>query len=230
MVWCHQARWQVARAALELSALTPSPPTALARALTLDAWLRNGRESPPILDPSVLSTDGAQIEVIPESETDSSSAPTLRLINPAFHGSKVFYLRPPKTTEGGGLSGDLTSLLVYLAGGAIGPVSSFRPGSLRVSIFRCSGPGELSAKHCAPLQPAMLNLLPVTHPHQEFPVPGAGSDETEGIVFFKGKIPADSTDSWVAIKIDGASGGGWVIGGFTSDLYRVRSDASPSSL
>jgi len=229
MVWCHQARWQVARAALELSALAPSS-TSLTRALTLDAWLRNGRESPPILDPFVPSANGAQIEVLPESETGSSSGPTLRLVNPAFRGSKVFYLRLPKTPEGGGLSGGPNSLLVYLAGGAIGSVSSFRPGSLRASIFRCSAPGELSAKQCIPLQPTTLNLLPVTHPHQEFPVPGAGSDETEGIVFFKGKIPADSADSWVAIKVDGASGGGWVIGGFTSDSLRVRSDASLSSL
>jgi len=229
MVWCHQARWQIARAALELSSLVPSPSTGLARVLTLDAWLRNGHEAPPILDPSVPSTHGAQIEVIPESETDYSSDPTLRLVNPTFRGSKVFYLRPPQTPEDGGLSGDPSSLLLYLAGGAIGSVSSLRPGSLRVSIFRCSGPRELSAKQCVPLQPAVLNLLPVTHPHQEFPVPGAGSDETEGIVYFKGNIPADSTDSWVAIKVDGASGGGWVIGGFTNGSFRVRSDASQSS-
>ena len=142
----------------------------------------------------------------------------------------MFYLRAPKTPEDGELSGDPSSLLVYLAGGAIGSVSSFRPGSLRASIFTCSGPGELSAKRCAPLQPATLNLLPVTHSHQEFPVPGAGSDETEGIVFFKGTIPAGSHDSWVAIKVDGAGGGGWITGDFTNDSLRVRSDASPSSL
>ena len=230
MVWCHQTRWQVARAALELSALAPSSSTPITRALTIDAWLRNGREAPPILDSSIPPADGTQIEVISESETNSSSGPTLRLVNPVFRGSKVFYLRVPKAPEDEGLSGDPSSLLVYLAGGSIGPVSSFWPGSLRASIFSCSGPGELSAKRCAPLQPTALNLLPVTHPHQEFPVPGAGSDEAEGIVFFKGTIPPGSADSWVAIKVDGAGGEGWIIGGFTDDSFRVYSDASPSSL
>jgi len=221
MVWCHQARWQVARAALELSAAAPSTP--LARARILDTWLRNGHEAPPIPDPSVPSTDDIQIEVIPKSETDSSSGSALRLVNPAFHGSKVFYLRRPRTPT------NTSSFLVYLSGGAIGSVSPFNPGSLQASVFRCSSPGEFSAKQCAPLSPATSNLLPVTHPHQEFPVPRTGSDETEGIVFFDGKIPADSTDPWVAIKVDGANGKGWIIGGFTNESFHVRSDASPSS-
>ena len=229
MVWCHQTRWQVARAALELSALPPSLSTPVARAHILDAWLRNGHEAPTIPDLSVLSADGVQIEIIPEPETDPPGS-ILRLVNPAFHGSKVFYLRPQKIPEDGELNGDPRTFLVYLAGGAIEPVSPLKPGSLRVSIFRCSARGEFSAKQCAALPPATLNLLPVTHPHQEFPVPGAGSDETEGIVFFKGEIPADYADSWVAIKVDGANGRGWIIGGFSNGESDVRSDASPSSL
>ena len=227
MVWCHQVRWQVARAALELSASVP--PTRLARALILDAWLRNGREAPPNPDPSVPSIGGTQTEVIQESEKDRSSGPMLRLINPVFHGSKVFYLRRQKILDHGKSNGSMSSFLVYLAGGAIESVSPLRPGSLRVSTFRCSGPGEFSEKNCAPLPPATLRLLPVTHPHQEFPVPRAGSDESEGIVFFEGKIPADSADSWVAIKVDGTNGGGWIIGGFTDESFHVCSDASPFS-
>jgi len=224
MVWCHQSRWQVARAALELSA--SAPPTPFTRALILDAWLRNGREAPPNPDPSVPSVDGTQTEVIPESENDRSSGPMLRLVNPVFHGSKVFYLRRQETPDHGESNGNASSFLVYLAGGTIESVSPFRPGSLGASIFRCSSPGEFSAKNCAPLPPATLRLLPVTHSHQEFPVPRAGSDESEGIVFFEGKIPANS---WVAIKVDGANGGGWIIGGFTDESFHVRSDASPSS-
>ena len=229
MVWCHQARWQIARAVLELSASALSPPIPLARALILDTWLRNGRESPLIPDPSVPSANGMETEIISESVSDSSLGPTLRLVNPVFQGSKVFYLRPPKTPENEDPSGNLKSFLVYLAGGAIGSVSSFQPSSLRASIFRCSGPGEFSAQQCAALPPTTLNLLPVTHPHQEFPIPGTGSDETEGIVFFEGKIPADSNDSWVAIKVDRADGNGWIFGGFTDESFHVRSDASPSS-
>jgi GPI inositol-deacylase len=226
MVWCHQARWQVARAALELSVTAPSTP--LARAHILDAWLRNGCEAPPITDLSVPSADGIQIEVIPELEKDSSGT-AFKLVNPLFRGSKVFYLPRPKVAEGGELDGDRKNFLLYLAGGAVGSVSPFIPGPLRASVFRCSNAEEFSAKYCAPIQPQALNLLPVTHPHQEFPVPGAGSDETEGIVFFEGKIPTDSTDPWVAIKIDGANGDGWITGGFTNELFHVRSDASPSS-
>lgn len=212
---------------LELSASVPSTP--LARALILDAWLRNGHEAPPTPDSSVSVVSGTQTEVISEPETDNPSGPTLRLVNPAFHGSKVFYLRRPKTPDDGELNGDMTSFLIYLAGGTIGSVSPIHPGSLRASIFRCSSTGEFSAKNCAPLPPATLRLLPVTHPHQEFPVPRAGSDETEGIVFFEGRVPADSTASWVAVKVDGANGSGWIMGGFTNESSRVRSDAGPYS-
>ena len=227
MVWCHQARWQVARAALELSASASSTPPA--RALILDAWLRNGHEAPSTPDPSTPPADGTQIEVISEPETDQSSGPMLRLVNPAFRDSKLFYLRRPKTLEDEELNGSTSSFLVYLAGGTIGSVSPFHPGSLRASIFRCSSPGEFSAENCAPLPPATLRLLPVTHPHQEFPVPGAGSGETEGIVFFEGRVPADSIDSWVVVKVDRANGSGWVIGGFTNESLHVRSDASSFS-
>ena len=226
MVWCHQTRWQVARAALELSASAPSTP--LARARILDAWLRNGREAPPTTDLSVPSPDRIQIEVTPESEK-VSSGPAFRLANPLFRGSKAFYLPRPKVTGGGEVDGSQRIFLLYLSGGAVGSVSPFTPGPLRASVFRCSNTEEFSANHCAPIQPGTLNLLPVTHPHQEFPVPGAGSDEKEGIVFFEGKIPADSTDPWVAIKIDGANGGGWITGGFTDESFHVRSDASPFS-
>ena len=224
MVWCHQARWQVARAAVELSATTP--PTPLARARILDAWLRNGHEGPPITDPSVPFTDGVQIEATPETERESSSGPALRLVNPIFRGSRIFHLRRSKAAE----DGDQRNFLLYLAGGAVGTVSPFSPGSLRASVFGCSNPEELSMDHCVPIQPVVLNLLPVTHSHQEFPVPGAGSDETEGIVFFEGKIPVDPVDSWISVKIDGANGGGWVIGGFANDSYHIRSDTSSSSL
>lgn len=227
MVWCHQARWQVARAVLELSASEPSTP--LIRALILDAWLRNGHEAPPIPDPSVPPADRVQTEVIPESEGNRSSGPILRLVNPVFHGSKVFYLHRKNALEHGKLNGNASSFLLYLSGGTIGSVSPFKPGSLRASIFRCSKLGEFSAKNCAPLPPTTLRLLPTTHPHQEFPVPSAGSDETEGIVFFEGKVPADSTDSWVVIKVDGANDSGWIVGGFTDESFHVRSDASPSS-
>ena len=224
MVWCHQARWQVARAVLELS--SSASPTPSVRALTLDAWLRNGREATSVLDASVDST---RIEVVSESEGVHSMGPMLRLVNPDFHGSKVFYLRRQGTAEDSGLNEDASRFLVYLAGGAIGSTSAFQTGSLRASIFGCSSPGEFSAKNCAPLLPVTLRLLPVTHPHQEFPVLGAGSDETEGIVYFEGKIPSDFTDSWVAVKIDGANGGGWVIGGFTDESLRVRSGANSFS-
>ena len=223
MVWCHQVRWQVARAALELPASAPSTP--LTRALILDAWLRNGREDPPNADLSVPSVDGTRTEVIPEPEKDRSSDPILRLVNPAFHGSKVFYLRRQETPD----RGNASSFLVYLTGGTIGSVSPFRPSSLRASIFICSGPGEFSAENCVPLPPATLRLIPVAHPNQEFPAPAAGSDESEGIVFFEGKIPVGSTNSWVAVKVDGANGGGWIIGGFVDESSRVRSDASQSS-
>lgn len=226
MVWCHQARWQVARAVLELSASAAS--TALSRARILDAWLRNGHEAPPITDPSVPFAVEIQIEVTPESEQESSG-PSLRLINPVFRGSKVFYLPRPKVLGGGELGDNQWNFLLYLSGGAIGPVSPFIPGPLRASVFRCSNTEEFSAKHCTPIEPVTLNLLPATHPHQEFPVPGVGSDETEGVVFFEGKIPSDFTDSWVAIKVDGANGRGCITGGFTNGSLHVRSPTSPSS-
>jgi glycosylphosphatidylinositol deacylase len=47
VVWCHQVRWRVARAALELGAAS----TSAERGAVLDPWLRDGRLPLPALGP-----------------------------------------------------------------------------------------------------------------------------------------------------------------------------------
>lgn len=46
MVWCHQVRWRVARASLELGAAR----SASDRGIILDNWLRDGHTLPPGYD------------------------------------------------------------------------------------------------------------------------------------------------------------------------------------
>jgi GPI inositol-deacylase len=46
MVWCHQVRWRIARAALELG-IASSP---MERGFILDRWLHDGRSLPLALD------------------------------------------------------------------------------------------------------------------------------------------------------------------------------------
>lgn len=198
MVWCHQVRWRVARAALELGvARTPSE-----RGVVLDTWLRDGHTLPPRADRadgSFVLQDG-EVNVLPTELH-------LLLKNPT--GTHTYVLPFPDTAS------KRSRFILYVSQGSIGGTSPYHPLPLRASVYICS-----VQKDCKPLDPSVLKLIPAPVPGRPFPLPEEGSDESEGVVVFEAKINA-SHGSQIAVRVDDADGRGWVVGGFVSEDSQV---------
>ncbi|KAH7918352.1 PGAP1-domain-containing protein [Leucogyrophana mollusca] len=201
MVWCHQVRWRIARAALELG----SAKSGGQRGVILDRWLRDGHILPPAADssPDAFVPDESSYEILPEDMH-------LVLKNP--RGSRM-YLLPALTGS---------QFVLYVSQGTIPPVSPQNAISLRASVYFCVRyPPASSASHpplsCSLLPPTKLQLLPNPIRGKPFPVPNEGSDESEGVVLFEGDvplIPLGAEEAWIGVDVDGADDGGWVVGGF----------------
>ncbi|KAG6335296.1 hypothetical protein ID866_3800 [Astraeus odoratus] len=209
MVWCHQVRWRVARAALELGATRR---TADARSAVLDRWLRDGRLLPPVPEgqnTDTVALDQGTYETLPDGMHLVLKSPR----------EKRTYLLPVMPASQGGENHRQSTFVLFVSGGAISGIAPHHARDLRASVQFCvspseAEPGERPMPLCKPLQPTTLKLLPNPLPGRPFPVPDEGSDESEGIVLFEGEVPA-GVDGWVGISVD-ASGQneGWVVGGF----------------
>ncbi|KAJ8085833.1 GPI inositol deacylase [Marasmius tenuissimus] len=198
MVWCHQVRWRVARAALELSR---------AKSITeeeavLDVWLRDGHTLPP--------REGTVADAIGDiTEEYLSIGQRLTLKNP--RGSKR-YLLPASSAHS-------QRFVLFVSQGSIPPVSPQSPNSLRAIVQLCSKPhGTLECEHLTPLA---HKLIPNPRPGQSFPVPHEGSDESEGVVVLEAEV-LSSGEMWISVDIVGARGEGWVTGGFASSHKLVH--------
>ncbi|KAF7970245.1 hypothetical protein HWV62_24492 [Athelia sp. TMB] len=207
MVWCHQVRWRVARAALELGGSS----SAETRAETLDTWLRDGNHLPHSL-PSrdgLLLDDPTSFDILPIGHSLAIKSPrsTHAYLFPVPDGSSKF--------------------VVYVEKGAILPVAPQNSGSLRVSVYGCSRPsGSNLPPTCNSVSPAALKLIPNPTPGKPFPVPDEGFDESEGVVAFEADIqPSSSYDVWASVHIESAGKTGWIAGGFVADNVIVH-DAS----
>ncbi|KAJ8515807.1 hypothetical protein ONZ45_g6816 [Pleurotus djamor] len=207
MVWCHQVRWRVARAALELGALYEQS----SRTEVLDTWLRDGHTLPVstrVDNGPLLLENTHDYEVLPEA-TD------LVLKNP--HGGAKTYLLP--YTSG--------NLVLYVSGGSVGGVSPYTSTPLQVSVYTCHRISQDTADaivSCDPLKPTTLKLIPNPVPGKSFPVPREGADESEGVVLYESDIKdrSDKQDKWVGIKIEHADGRGWVVAGFAPPIALVN--------
>lgn len=190
MVWCHQVRWRVARAALELTASAGASPAD--RGVVLDTWLRDGHTLPPtVRDGSEpLDLRSNVVETLP-------AGMDLVLKNP--RGART-YLIPP--------SEDAKSVFVLYVRGAVPPLSPRTPLSLRASVFLCRD------ESCTRLSPQILRLFPNPVLNGPFPIPDEGADESEGVVVFEADIADASEGSTIAVRVDDADGRGWVVGGF----------------
>jgi len=203
MVWCHQVRWRVARAALELDAAHDSS----SRARVLDKWLRDGHTLPPSVvddEHNLDLSDISKVELLPSGQN-------LVLKNP--RDSKT-YLLPVLL---GSSSTELQQVTILVSQGSIASVSPQHSIPLRVSVFECTGPSTSSAR-CSLLQPETLKLIPNPVPGRSFPVPQEGADESEGVVLYETRVSAKTSDTpnefrWIAIHIEGADGRGWVLAG-----------------
>ena len=186
MAWCHQVRWRVARAALEVGA----GKTLKERGLLLDRWLRDGRTVPAV-------TTNEAFLALPH---DAERVEHRELVVKSPIEDKTYLL--PLDQEG------TQRLTILVSQGVIRGISPHRPIPLQVSAFACRGGDR---KGCRPLSPNVLKLIPNPVPGKEFPVPGEGSDESEGVVLLEADIqPAEEVES-IAIKLEGADGRGWIV-------------------
>jgi len=173
MVWCHQVRWRVARAALELSLGL----NAVGRGLILDRWLRDGHTLPPFRPDDELAS----------LENYEALPPELPLILKHPREPASYLLPVPSTSR---------RFTLFVSQGSIPPISPQHPNSLQVSVYLCD-----SSVQCEALHPTAQKLIPNPIPGRVFPVPKEGSDESEGVVLFEANLPPSSSEQWVAVVL-----------------------------
>lgn len=207
MVWCHQVRWRIARAALEIAAVK----TVAERAEVMDKWLRDGHTLPPTATPTeMVHLRAGQYYKVPSGQ---------HLLVRDPEGTHSYVLPVPSAPE------EQTSakFVLYASKGSIPPVSSHRSSHFRATVHLCQGQEELT---CSPLLPTTLKLLPAPIPGSPFPVPDEGSDESEGVVLFEADITLHSGQS-IAVTVESGDRHGWVFGGFAeSEPIEVRATLS----
>ncbi|KAG6910148.1 hypothetical protein DXG01_012907 [Tephrocybe rancida] len=219
MVWCHQVRWRVARAALEIGAASTSPE----KALILDQWLRDGHTLPPTPVPASAGftlTD-------PEKYRLMDEATHLVIMSKYLRGSATFLLPLPPARK--------TPLkAVILVGlGSILSVGPQKPVPLKVSGYMCT-PGEEDPV-CVPMAPSLLKLMPNPSPGRPFPVPEEGTDESEGVVVYEADIPLivgdeDPGKRWFGVHVEDGNARGWVVAGIAMRDYVVEAPTALSLL
>ncbi|KAJ6515465.1 PGAP1-like protein-domain-containing protein [Mycena sanguinolenta] len=199
MVWCHQVRWRVARAALELAG-ADSP---AGRGAILDRWLRDGHALPsPLLLPDADPAP-AHKEVLPAD---------MPLVLKHPRGARTYLLPLPANAN----EHANAKFVLLVAQGSVGNVGPQTVRALKAEVFKCGGIGA-DEVHCTALKPDGLKLMPSPILGRPFPVPKEGSDESEGIVLFEADIPWGGTTKWVGVKMEGGEGEGWIVGGFVVD-------------
>ncbi|KAF7332412.1 GPI inositol-deacylase [Mycena kentingensis (nom. inval.)] len=192
MVWCHQVRWRLARAALELGAV--STMSTRARGDALGRWLRDGHYLPP-LPSNAMMPDLADAEILP---------PEIPLILHNPHGARTYLLPvPPKRPA---------KFVLLVSQGSVPPVGPQKRSSLTASVLGCSGATNsvTDRLRCSAEPPSVLKLVPNPIVGRPFPVPD-GADEWEGVVLVEADVPADE---FVGIRMENAVGEGWLVGGF----------------
>jgi glycosylphosphatidylinositol deacylase len=204
IVWCHQVRWRVARAALELGAASSS----VGRGIVLDRWLRDGRSFLPAPDhPGRLDLGQESYAVLP------SGSFVLR----DFREARAVYLAPvPEANHP-------IRFVGYVSEGSVLSTAPHHPSSLSVTFYLCSSltntPHDSSTRPaCEELHPASLKLIPNASPEKPFPVLDEGVDESEGVVVFEAALPeSNGQNRWVAVAYTTNEERGWILGDFVQD-------------
>ena len=207
-VWCHQVRWRIARAALELGAVS-----SVERGFVLDRWLRDGRSLLPALGhPARLNLSQESYTVLPPGPV------VLRDLREA----RAVYLAPvPEVTHP-------IRFVAYVSEGSVLSMAPHHPSSLSVTFYLCSSstntPHDPSSRPvCEEWHPTTLKLIPNASPEKLFPVPDEGVDESEGVVVFEADLPERSDQhGWVAVAYTTNEERGWILGGFVQDEPIVR--------
>ncbi|CAE6467351.1 unnamed protein product [Rhizoctonia solani] len=185
MVWCHQVRWRVARASLELAVAEPD-----ARGAILDRWFTGGANSkpsrprlPPSRSPPVHVPDGYL---------------SRRSIAP---GTTVFHF-PIKTVG--------SRLVIFLSSGRISGVSPEKEVATEILVDICEQSGTSEAI-CAAANSGSVRLVPNPSLAGLFPVPGEGTDESEGVVIWESEA-ATINDGYFSVTVSSArDAGSWLV-------------------
>jgi len=192
MVWCHQVRWRVARAALELG----KAKTSAEKGAVFDRWFRD------IVQEGFISST----TFLPVPAIHLADGHNLFLRETEAHTK--MYLLPVATSEE-------QQFTLYVSQGKVGSLSPYHASYMEVSVWHCIG----SEDNCQPVQPRMLHLIPNPAWDKRFPVNEEGVDESDGVVHFEAGVRSLSHDrpEWIAVKV---SGGGdrrsWIVGGLAS--------------
>jgi GPI inositol-deacylase len=201
IVWCHQVRWRVARAALELGAASSS----VERGFVFDRWLHDGR--------SLLPAPGHPARLDLSQET-SAVLPSGPLILRDLRKARAVNLVPvPEANHP-------IKFVAYVSEGSVLSMAPHHPSSLSVTFYLCSSldntPQEPSSRPvCEEWHPTALKLIPNPSPEKPFPAPHEGVDESEGVVVFEAALPEHSNKHrWVAVVYTANEERGWILGDF----------------
>lgn len=203
MVWCHQVRWRVARAALELGPYS----TEEDRVGVLDKWLRDGHTLPAsVIEPKPLVKDAAGTVIqLPQDKK--------MLVTIPRHDVTHLLPIPEERIPEGRKSGSARFTLM-LSRGTIDAVGPQNPLPLRAFVYQCKG-HDIAQSACLPVRPDVLKLIPTPVPNHPFPVPQSGSDESEGVVLFEAFLESlDPATTHIAVKLENGDGRGWAIANF----------------
>lgn len=221
MVWCHQVRWRVARAAMEIGAITAQQGTddaskGAAKERVLEEWFRDGLQ----FDTATKHEGGTLVlqdtsnvnQILKESELLDIRKPV---------GENVYLLPIPRDMVAGSGKYQRNNFVLFLSQGSIKPISPAHPLRLSASVHICSNPNSSTSPStaCTILQPTSLRLIPNPAIDRQFPLPHEGVDESEGVVVFEGNVPSMRDEGWVAVWVRDGSGDerGWVRGGFEKE-------------
>lgn len=203
MVWCHQVRWRVARAALELGGARSEAE----KGLILSRWFRDEMDQEHLVQSGPMSMEHPAVTHIPAGH---------RLVLRHVPRQSGLYLLPLSS----GLAG---RFILYVSRGAVGSLSPHHTPELQVSAYRCRS----SVKNCLPLQPHSLKLIPNPSLGTSFPIPEEGVDESDGVVRFEAIVDAEdavasNVEEWIGVEVRGEGDSrSWVVGGIEQERVEV---------
>ncbi|OSX59394.1 hypothetical protein POSPLADRAFT_1048720 [Postia placenta MAD-698-R-SB12] len=201
MVWCHQVRWRIARAALALA----DAPSRAERERALDTWLRDGHLLPPSSGALPMPGPG-ELHLDALDEADVEFLEPLGSFVLAKPTRRRTYLLPIPSAA---------SSFDEFADFEIAAYGSGRP-ALTLGFYLClSSSATVRPKSCTPLELTTNRRLPAPVPGAPFPVPDEGVDESEYVYAYGAKITDDGETAvrYVAVDVNPSHGEGWVTGG-----------------
>ena len=229
IVWCHQVRWRVARAALDLG---NAGKNTILRSKALYRWFPPPSDDPTASPDLVEAPSGRGLDLSNNSFTVITSA-TLHVSGPKI--PPHVYLMPVP-----GLQPRILSLLISRGSLIVPSLASHgrpqQPGSLTVSLYECvansphgAQPDDPASSSCKPLGKGSSDDNLTAYSSQLLPLPVAGSDfpgkegveESDVAVYFRASFRgSDSSATWIAIRIEGGldhSGQEWLVAGFDQE-------------